>query len=50
MQKPIDYYLSLAPEMVDMDDPDTPESIKIKARIALENQKMSNESPKTQDK
>lgn len=38
MQKPIEYYLSLPPELVDMDDPDTPETIKIRARNALEKQ------------
>lgn len=38
MQKPFRYYNELPPELVDMNDPDTPETIKIRARIALENQ------------
>lgn len=37
MQKPIEYYLSLPAEMVNFDDPDTPESIKIRARLELQN-------------
>ena len=39
--KPIEYYLNLPPELVDMNDPDTPESVKIAARIALENERNS---------
>lgn len=39
--KPVEYYLNLPPELVDMNDPDTPESVKIAARIALENERNS---------
>ncbi len=36
MQKPLKDYLALTPAQVDMDDPDIPESIKIRARNALQ--------------
>ena len=39
--KPVEYYLNLPPELVDMNDPDTPETIKIRARVALENERNS---------
>ena len=39
--KPIEYYLNLPPALVDMNDTDTPESVKIAARIALENERNS---------
>lgn len=39
--KPVEYYLNLPPELVDMNDPDTPETIKIRARLALENERNS---------
>ena len=38
MQKPYSYYLALAPDKVDMNDPEVPESVKIRARNALEKQ------------
>ena len=44
MQKPFRYYNELPPELVDMNDPDTPETIKIRARIALENQQKAKEA------
>lgn len=37
MAKPIEYYLSLPPELIDMNDPEIPESIKIRADNALRN-------------
>lgn len=51
--KPVEYYLNLPPELVDMNDPDTPESVKIAARIALENERdailAQEESQRTQE-
>lgn len=51
--KPAEYYLNLPPELVDMNDPDTPESVKIAARIALENERdailAQEESKRTQE-
>lgn len=37
MAKPIAYYLSLPPELIDMNDPEIPETIKIRATNALRN-------------
>lgn len=37
MAKPIEYYLSLPPELIDMNDPEIPESIKIRAANAPRN-------------
>ena len=39
MKKPITYYESLPACMVDMNDPDIPESIKIRARNQMEQEK-----------
>ena len=49
MQKPFRYYNELPPDLVDMSDPDTPESIKIRARIAIENQQAAKQSEKEQE-
>ena len=35
--KPVEYYLSIPPELIDFSDPDVPESIKISARLELQN-------------
>ena len=50
MQKPIEYYLSLPAELVDMNDPDIPETIKIRARNELQRQKMENDCKKPHKK
>ena len=35
--KPVEYYRSIPPELIDFSDPDVPESIKISARLELQN-------------
>lgn len=37
MMKPIKELEALAPEQIDMNDPEIPESLKIRARVAREN-------------